>query len=367
MPTPDEPSYSDVLFTARRLNPTLAGIQAWPDPLDLAGASMKKLIEQWQSAEEAHKTLLGQMDLLQRYGGASDILRMRDDLLLKQLITPSSIAFALEQARIAQSIALPPVLEQFRTPIEPLSSKLLGLDVLGVGHSAHHLEAFTRTSAVSDLIDHSLRVDRDLLAARQAFILSSMPAFETLAAYRGFLDAAGLALPRWPKLRLLTMADKRRRFKARLQSRAEPPHVKKAKSLVHRYELTLRDILDTLMADTYGQDWAETRLPLCECTDLLGRWRKRGGDVLDHADYTHYARIMSHREHFSAIFEAGFDDPQALATLLNDAGRLRAASHHARPFTPEDLRDLRVTWRTIEAGLLAFTADYEVEGWASKE
>jgi hypothetical protein len=35
----------------------------------------------------------------------------------------------------------------------------------------------------------------------------------------------------------------------------------------------------------------------------------------------------------------------------SDAARLRAASHHARAFTPEDLRDLRVTWRTIEAGL----------------
>jgi hypothetical protein len=162
---------------------------------------------------------------------------------------------------------------------------------------------------------------------------------------------------------LLTTAEKRRRFKARLQGRAEPAHVRKAKSLVHRYELTLRDILDAVMADTYGEDWPDSRLPLCDCKDLLGRWRKRGGDVLDHADYAHYARMMSHPEHFEAIFEAGFDDPQALAMLLEDAGRLRAASHHARAFTPKDLRDLRVTWRTIEAGLLAFTADFEVEAW----
>jgi len=117
------------------------------------------------------------------------------------------------------------------------------------------------------------------------------------------------------------------------------------------------------MADAYGENWAEPQLPLCGCNDLLDRWRKRGGEALDHADYAHYARIMSHHEHFAAVFEAGFDDPEALAALLDDAGRLRAASHHARAFSPEDLRDLRVTWRTIETGLLAFTADYDVEAW----
>ncbi|MFC0194728.1 hypothetical protein, partial [Aureimonas pseudogalii] len=93
-------------------------------------------------------------------------------------------------------------------------------------------------------------------------------------------------------------------------------------------------------------------------------WRKRGGDVLDHADYAHYARIMSNPEHFEVVFEAGFDDPAALAALLHDAGRLRAASHHARAFTLEDLRDLRVIWKTIETGLIAFVSDYEVESWA---
>ena len=86
--------------------------------------------------------------------------------------------------------------------------------------------------------------------------------------------------------------------------------------------------------------------------------------MLDHADYTHDARIMSHPEHFEAVFEAGFDDPDALTALLNAAGRLRAASHHARTFTQEDLRDVRLTWRTVETGLLAFASDYGPEAWA---
>lgn len=42
---------------------------------------------------------------------------------------------------------------------------------------------------------------------------------------------------------------------------------------------------------------------------------------------------------------------------------LRAASHHARDFTADDLRDLRVVWRTLEAGLLALTEDIDFDGW----
>ena len=94
------------------------------------------------------------------------------------------------------------------------------------------------------------------------------------------------------------------------------------------------------MANTYGEDWAEQRLPLCGCKDLLRKWKSRGGDVLDHADYAHYKQIMSYPEHFEAVFEVGFDDPQSLAELLMRAGGLRAASHHARTLS---LKDLRVT------------------------
>lgn len=105
---------------------------------------------------------------------------------------------------------------------------------------------------------------------------------------------------------------------------------------------------------TYGEDWAEERLPLCGCEGLLGRWRSGGGDfVLEYADYHHYKKIMGHPEHFAELFEAGFEDREALIGLIEKAGNLRAPSHHARPFTTEDLRDLRTTWRLLEKGLAA--------------
>lgn len=62
----------------------------------------------------------------------------------------------------------------------------------------------------------------------------------------------------------------------------------------------------------------------------------------------------------AAIFDMAFTHPEMVVDLMKSAGNLRAASDHAREFTPEDLRDLRLTWKTLEAGLMVFTDDYEI-------
>lgn len=270
-------------------------------------------------------------------------------------------------SELSQAFALPSALEPFRTPDYLVVDRILRLSRPELGFTPSFLNApatvaaFTKASAVADMFDETDRLTRGVREAAGLFSITEMPELASLAKYRTFLDAAGLQLGRWPRRRLLTMAEKRRRLKARLQANAAPPHVKKAKTLVHRYELTLREVLDAVMAETYGEHWPRERLPLCDCKDLLKKWEKRGGDVLEHADYAHYARIMSYPEHFEAIFEAGFDDPAAVFELLKAAGDLRAASHHARTFTPEDLKDLRLTWKQIETGLVALTPDFETE------
>ena len=272
---------------------------------------------------------------------------------------------AIDQARsiaeLAQTYTLHAALDPFRTAVEPLASKLLHLQSLDTIKSSAYLDAFMQASTISDIFTKSKRVDHQLQEAMRQFSQVPVPTFATLNVYRQFLDSAGLGLPRWPHLRLLTVGEKRRRLRAKLNNNVELAHVKKAKSLVHRYELTLRDILDGVMANEYGEEWAVERLTLCDCKDLLGKWEKRGGEILDHADYAHYERIMSYPEHFEAVFEAGFDDLMALAALIKKAGTLRAALHHFHPFSPEDLRDLRLIWRTIETGLLALTDDYDFE------
>lgn len=273
----------------------------------------------------------------------------------------SSIDETLRAAELARTYSLPSILEPYRTPVESLAAKLFASGTPEIWREPHYVAVFAGASAMSDMLKDATRIDRTFNDAARSFNLLAVPAALTVAGYGGLLDAAGLSLPHWPRVRLLTKAEKRRQFKARLRKNAEPSHLKRAKSLVHRYEVTLREVLDDVMAEVFGEDWPEQRLPLCNCGDLLGKWRTRGGDVLDHADYVHYARIMSHPDHFSAVFEAGFERPDELYEIMVKAGKLRAASHHHQPFTTDDLRNLRLVWRTIETGLLALTGDYVVE------
>lgn len=121
--------------------------------------------------------------------------------------------------------------------------------------------------------------------AEAARAFQSLDVFNgSLADMRNPLDVSGLRLPRWPRVRLLSRGEKRRRWRERLSLNAEPPHVPRAKSLVHQYERVLREMLGELMEGAYGENWPEERLPLCGCNDLVGKWHKKGGGfVLDHA------------------------------------------------------------------------------------
>lgn len=276
-------------------------------------------------------------------------------------LMPTAVSEASRLAEMAQTLSFSSGIDQFIPSAGALTEKLLHLESTAALLAPDLLKAFVHTSALSDMLTSSHRVDFGLIEATKAFSLQTIPRFDELQSYRSFLDASGLILPRWPHVRLLTIGEKRRRLRNRLQDNAESQHVRKAKSLVQRYELTLRDILEEVMEETYGADWAEERLPSCDCKDLLGRWRKRGGAVFDHADYAHYDRLMSNEQHFSDLFEAGFSDREELIALMQKAGTLRAALFHFHPFSTTDLRDLRLTWRVIETGLLALTDDYDFD------
>jgi hypothetical protein len=201
VPIPSDPLFPDILGSSRLVRDAVAGMSMWHEQLKLIEADpIQKLMMEWQRDEATRKTLFGQADLLPRFHDVDYLIRRQDDLLAKQLISPSAIALAQEHARLAGNFALPSVLEQFRTPFDVLSVKFMTLDLLGVKYATNHLDAFAHASAVSDLIGQSLRVDRDMLSATRAFGLSSIPAFDTLLGYRGFLDAAGLGLSHWPWL-----------------------------------------------------------------------------------------------------------------------------------------------------------------------
>ncbi len=319
----------------------------------LSAASMMKEFAAYDPA------VLVRQDILERFRSVSAPLDAQRQL---EVFTrqPGVIERALEAAEFARRAQISSSLIGYRTDIAAMASQLAAAQRAEMLNPPW-LEAFSSASAMANMFAQTDRVTADLRSATADIAAMSLSPFDGLSSYRSFLDISGLTLPRFPRLRLLKAAEKRRRLKAKLRENAEPPAVRKAKSLVHRYELTLREILDDVMAEAYGEDWYLTRLPACDCNDLLGKWKKRGGEVLDHADFAHYARIMSHPDHYAAVFEAGFDDPVALSNLLNKAGKLRAASHHGHAFGMEDLRDLRLTWKTLETGLVAFTRDWEFE------
>ncbi|MBD3835974.1 hypothetical protein [Brevundimonas sp.] len=361
------PSMRATLDAARRMADPFEDVRRQHDMLRASG--VLGIAERMKLETPLALAAMGLNPFMDRMQGVGALMRAQTDAdRVYRAAFPNGLIEQAERiAQLSAGFALPDGLERFRTPTDSFVDRILRLSDSGLGASAlaigrpAQIEAFARASAMADMFAESDRLTRGVREAVGAFSITEMPQFANLAGYRSFLDAAGLRLAHWPRRRLLTMAEKRRRLKARLQANSAPPHVKRAKTLVHRYELTLREILDAVMAETYGEDWADERLPLCDCKDLLGKWKKRGGEVFDHADYTHYARIMSHPEHFQAIFEAGFDDPEAVFDLLKQAGKLRAASHHAHLFTPEDLKALRLTWNQIETGLIALTPDFELE------
>lgn len=310
-------------------------------------------IDQWRVS--ADERVINQINAA---AGIHGLLEEKQRCLAMEMLAPSAFYEARALAELAQTYALPSALDSYRTSTESLTSKLLHSQMFDAMRAPAYLDAFMQASTVSDIFAESMRVDHRLQDATWQFAQAAVPMLGTLHDYQHFLDAAGLSLGRWPHPRLISIGEKRQRLRSKLKGYAESKHVKKAKSLVHRYELTLRDILYESMANEYGEDWPEKRLPLCNCKDLLGKWEKRGGEVLDHADYAHYGRIMSNTEHFEVMFGAGFDDPEMLVDLMQRAGTLRATLLHCRPFSKEDLRDLRLTWRTIETGLLALSEDF---------
>lgn len=315
-------------------------------------------LDQFRKDQERHRSLIG--DLSRHTTGSLRQLMDDSRLQIEHLSSFPRYDDIMRAAEITQGLHLPDILASHRLATDEIALGLSRISSFEHLQVPQYLKEFNQASAFAAMQAEFGTVTQSLLDANLAFMKESVSGI-SLPDYRQLLDAAGLILPRWPRVRRLTAKEKKAKFKSRLNQNVEPRHVTRAKSLVHRYELTLRGILEDVMESQYGDDWPHDRLPICDCKDLLGKWVKRGGNVLDHADYAHYARIVSHPEHFQAIFQMAFDDAGATYDLFVRAGRLRAASHHGHGFTPDDLRDLRVIWSTIEKALIHLSDDLEFE------
>lgn len=311
---------------------------------------------------ERHTDVLNSLEKLSPYSSAAEALRQQELNDRYRLGLPASVVEEVRGfADLAQSVGMQYSLDRFRPATEVLADKLSHFHSLEAFAQPSNLAAFVQAAAAAEAFKESSRVDGALVEAVKQFSIVQLPNLYGRSDYSRFLDASGLLLPTWPNPRLLTLGQKRHRLHLKLRGNAESAQERKGKSLVRRYELTLRAVLAEAMYMEYGVDWPDSRLPLCDCKDLLGKWKNRGGEPLDHADYAHYRKIVTNHDHFEAVFSAGFDDPSYLANLLKRAGELRNALAHHHSFSPSDLRDLRTTWSLVETGLLAITADYDFD------
>jgi hypothetical protein len=296
------------------------------------------------------------------FAGVSEILRLQDEDRQRRIFSPSVVSWAYDTAILAQDLGLHGTLQSAQTPLDELAFKFATLNSLGFALDSLQVRAFAETSALAGLLNGPGHVGLELRLAASAFAVGDIPGMGSVRAYGSFMDAAGLALPHWPRVRTLSRGEQRRRMRAAVKGNAPARHVMQGISLTLRYERTLRVVIDDAMSRAYGDDWAEARLVLCECKDLLGRWKKSGGpDVLEEADFAHYARIMCDPEHFQTVFSEGFDDASELGRLLGVARSMRAKTAHGRPFTEEELRELRVTWRSLEKGMIALSDRFVID------
>ena len=261
---------------------------------------------------------------------------------------------AVEAARIAGHLDLPGILEQYRQADVALASQLVDA-YRTTWWMDSHLEALNVHAALSDMLDETRIVGREALLAIESVLSTPIHGLDSVRQARQFLDISGLL--RFPRFRRLTSAEKKRRVKRLLKESAPTAPVRKAHSLIHRHELVLRDVIAQCMEAGYGEDWAAERLPECGCKKLLGKQLESDEIVLDHADYKHYAAIVSHADHFDAVFAKGFGRAEEIRGIILRVGQLRALAHHARKFTAEDLRELVMLLRIIEAGLTELVDD----------
>jgi hypothetical protein len=280
----------------------------------------------------------------------------------ERLFKPSEIDRAFSAANAISKLTAPSGFDRFISDQDTLACRIASIQGASWWEQDRHLGAFANAAAMSNALRAVGGVDFELHKAAAAFLVEPIPVLPTLADHRLFLDAAGLWLPRRPLVRRLSHHEKRQRLQAKLKSSAPEQHVLKAHSVTHQYELVLRDVIEDVMEEAFGEDWHE-RLQNCGCSGLLGKWRARGGSVLDHADFADYIRIMTHEEHYLAGFNVGYPDIEALKELLSQARKLRAHSHHPRPgqFRPQDLRTLRLVWRQLANGFLILSPNEEFD------
>lgn len=346
--------------------------EAYPEIADVS-----RMLQESQSSQlirEAHERMqqaLGGTSLASVHAGIAERLHGPNWVAIERERTEALLQArgywgeAERLSRMASQFALPPALAEHAMSYQGTMERIASAMAAHGSPSflnPFSMPAFAGASALSNILQANERVSAQGLLASQALSAFRLPEGSGISGLSPLLDAAGLGLPfsRHPglldlgyfKFRPLPSAKERRARIQAMKKRAKPkPHHLRAFRRVHDAEMLLRRFIERAFTEMYGPSWAAQRLPVCGCRDLLNRTQKRGGTVLENADWGHYLRIMTHPEHFEQVFAFGFDDVAVLQQALSDAAPFRHSIMHFRNFTPENYVALVASLSVLEQGL----------------
>lgn len=355
-----QPNLVSLGITSNKLSEPIRHLEKYLRPV----RAIQQQLDRLSDLDRLSKTVAGLSAHAQRIEEYLRPIRASKDMM-RGLVRDSPF---WEQARrlaeMSSLVQLPATLRPFRADMESLAERLAWLHPPAL--AAHWTDpavaaGLANASAFSNILDQTARVDANVIRATEEFRVAGLLGIADTTLARAVLDAGGLHLRPFnelffPSPRILrlppTRGDKRKALH-NLRKRARPSRAHQtAHRIIGSTEGILRRVIARAMECEYGPEWEQKRLPLCGCGDLLKKAGKRGGMVLDHADWAHYRMIMCEPEHFAALFAVGFSDTFVLGQALEAVRQERAVVAHYRAFTPNNLAALRASCRALEDGLM---------------
>lgn len=122
---------------------------------------------------------------------------------------------------------------------------------------------------------------------------------------------------------------------------------------LHRFERALRDFIETVMQEAFGNDWMKRQLPgqmLESWIDKKSRAVKAGEveqRLIDYADFTDYRVIIERKDNWRLVFQPIFGRAEDVRESFQRLFPVRIATMHSRLITQEDELLLVVETRRV--------------------
>jgi hypothetical protein len=314
---------------------------------------------QIEAAKKALGVLGNQSGYLKALGSfgniEKDLMPLNDSLASYHELLKSNLTigprFDLGVRKLAEAENLQDQMGLYKTELDGIGLEISNQLGDHAGLFPRYLRDFGLASSFSKFMENHSGVDSQVWTRLDA--LKSANIFDYVPTYKiePVLDDAGLRKRHAPDIGSPQEHSGYTRVDRAIFRNWPKAYVIEASNFLYAYEKTLRDIIDAAMSKFHGPDWYKNGLDLADCRDLEGRYLKRGGPVLNHADFVHYLRIMICQEHFDRVFRHGFATINDLKRLIDSLRSLRNPVKHATTYTQADHVALKMYLSVLRTGL----------------